>query len=496
MLKYNLIANYAGQLVTVALGIVMVPIYVRQLGVEAYGLIALIAVLVAWAQILDLGLSPTLCRELAALRGGIGSQQEVSLLLQSLEKFVCGVCVVLIALSIYAAPYFAQQWLNAKTLPAHEIHAAFVLMMMMVSARCMSALYRGGLVGTDRQVVLNVIVVTFALVRSVLVVPVISFCPHVEVFFLWQLGAIIGEAVTMRILLGRAISAPFFTKRFSPALLVARAKLSLSIAFSAFVWASTTQIDKVILSKILPLSGFGVFSMATLLASGIMLLATPIQQAFIPRFTIESVGNSKRLFSMYLLATEITSVAVIPVAVIFACVPEVVFRLWSASAPSTPEAFRVLQCYSIGNACASIAALAFLIQYAKGNLSLHLKGNVGFFLVLVPAIVYGAFHQGATGVAYAWLGLNVFMVAVWVAIVHRKFLPGINAMWYRGVTARLALASMVGVALHYADLSSFSRLGLFFVLAGTWIVMVLAIVAASPMMQRKALDLAGRLVLS
>ena len=56
MLRRTLLANFAGQMVTALLGIVMVPIYVRHLGVEAYGLIAINAVVLAWVLVLDFGL--------------------------------------------------------------------------------------------------------------------------------------------------------------------------------------------------------------------------------------------------------------------------------------------------------------------------------------------------------------------------------------------------------------------------------------------------------
>ncbi|GAB6850322.1 lipopolysaccharide biosynthesis protein [Paraburkholderia kururiensis] len=495
MLKRSLIANYAGQAVTVALGLVMVPTYVRHLGVEAYGLIAFNAVLLAWVQVLDFGLSPTLTRELARMRDS-ASRKEARLLLQSLEKFVAGTCSVLILCSLAAAPFFAADWLNAKALPAGEIRIAFVLMMFTVSARWLSSLYRGGMVGINRQATLNVVVVTFAIIRAVLVVAVISVWPRVEVFFLWQLGAIVGESLTMRLLLGRAIDAPLLTRTFSRAVLMARAKLSLSIAFSALVWATSTQIDKLILSKILPLSAFGVFSMATLLASGILLMASPIEQAFIPRFTADSASEKAEVGPGYFLASEIMMIAVIPVATIFACMPDLVMKLWSASAPSTPEAWRVLQCYAIGNACSAIAGLSFLVQYAAGNLSLHIKGNLLFISILVPAVLFGALHLGARGVGYAWLAVNVYQLLVWVSIVHRKFLPGINLAWYKGLFTRVAVVGLLGVAFHYADLSQQPRIALFFLLPCIWLLMVAAAVAVSPILQRKARDLAGRFVLN
>ncbi|MFP3565390.1 lipopolysaccharide biosynthesis protein [Paraburkholderia sp. SIMBA_030] len=493
MLKRSLLANYAGQIVTVALGIVTVPAYVRCLGIEAYGLIALNAVMQAWVQILDLGLSPTLCRELARAQDE-GSRKEAGVFLQSLEKFVAGMCALLFVLSLFAAPFFAKDWLHATGLSTHEIEIAFVLIVLTASSRWLSSVYRGGMVGIDRQATLNVVIVGFAVIRAVLVIPVIARWPRIEVFFLWQLGAIVGESLSMRFLLGRVIRAPLFTQVFSRAVLTARSGLSLSIAFTALVWATTTQIDKVVLSKMLSLPAFGAFSMATLLASGILLLANPILQAFVPRFAADGVDESRRIVPSYLLASEITMIVVVPVAMIFAMVPELVLRLWSATAPSTPETWRILQCYAVGNACSAIAELAFLVQYARGNLSLQIKGNVAFLVVLVPAVLFGSLNDGAVGVAYAWLALSLLRVFPWVGIVHRRFLPGINMRWYGEMVVRVAATALVGVAFHYAAVRFASRAQILVFIFLMWLSMMVVIVAVSPISQRKARNFAGRLV--
>lgn len=496
MLRRTLLANFAGQMVTAVLGIVMVPIYVHHLGVEAYGLIAINAVVLAWVLVLDFGLSPTLCRELGSLRAGTGSKAEVGLLLESLEKLILGTSAVLFVLSIFIAPYFSERWLNASTLPPAEIRTAFILMMLTAIGRWLSALYRGGVIGMDRQVELNGIVITFAVIRTVLVVPVIMIWPRIEFFFVWQLLAIVAEAVAMRTLLGRSIDIPFVSMRFSWKVLSSRAKLSLSIALSTVIWACITQIDKIALSKILPLTNFAVFSLATLLASGILLLANPIQQAFIPRLTTETFGGGEKVRQMYALATELTSLAVIPVAAVFICAPEAVLRFWSASAPVTPDALRTMQCYAAGNAFSAIASLAFIVQYAKGDLSLHLKGNIGFLILYAPAVLIGGIHLGAIGAAYAWLTMNFLLLFGWVAIVHRKFIAGINTSWYRGLVVRIVAMSPVGLLLSRADLTNYPRVGLFFVLSGAWLAMVALTVAVSPIIQRKARRLAGRLVVN
>ena len=67
-LKKNLVANYISQIYVSVIGIVMVPLYLKHMGAEAYGLVGFFAMLQAWFNLLDMGLSPTMARETASTR--------------------------------------------------------------------------------------------------------------------------------------------------------------------------------------------------------------------------------------------------------------------------------------------------------------------------------------------------------------------------------------------------------------------------------------------
>ena len=58
----NVVANYLGQGWAALMGLAFVPLYVKILGAETYGLIGVFAVLQSCVTLLDLGLTPTLNR--------------------------------------------------------------------------------------------------------------------------------------------------------------------------------------------------------------------------------------------------------------------------------------------------------------------------------------------------------------------------------------------------------------------------------------------------
>src|ERR1035437_5678483 len=101
-LKRNVVANYFGQGWQALMSLAFVPLYIKYLGIEAYGLIGIFALLQAWLALHDMGMKPALGREMARFTGGAHDGQSIRDLLRSVE--VIGVTLAgVVALGIWAA---------------------------------------------------------------------------------------------------------------------------------------------------------------------------------------------------------------------------------------------------------------------------------------------------------------------------------------------------------------------------------------------------------
>lgn len=86
-------------------------------------------------------------------------------------------------------------------------------------------------------------------------------------------------------------------------------KFALTIAFTSSVWVLVTQTDKLILSGILPLAEYGFFTLAVLVASGIMILSAPVSSVIMPRMTrLHTEGKHDEMIQVYRNATQLVSV--------------------------------------------------------------------------------------------------------------------------------------------------------------------------------------------
>lgn len=433
-LKKNIFANYASQLYVTLIGIVMVPLYVKYMGAEAYGLVGFFSMLQAWFTLLDMGLTPTIARETARFQGGATQALAYRRLVRALEGVFLMVALLGGGALFAASGYIARDWLNASKLPIAEVTASVQLMAVIIGMRWMCGLYRGAISGSEKLVWLGAYNAGIATVRFVLVLPVLVFAGATPtVFFGFQLGAAIIELAGLLYYAYRLLPRVPAGERLAGGWAALRPvlKFSLSIAFTSSVWVLVTQTDKLVLSKLLPLAEYGYFTLAVLVAGGIMMISGPISSAIMPRMArMEAQGDHAGLIALYRKSTQLVAVFAGATSLTLASCGESLLWVWTGDRALAQQAAPVLALYALGNGVLVVSAFPYYLQYAKGDLRLHLAGNAVFVLLLIPAIIWATSRYGSIGAGVVWLGMNLLSFVAWLPLVHRKFEKGLNKKWY------------------------------------------------------------------
>ena len=171
-----------------------------------------------------------------------------------------------------------------------------------------------------------------------------------------------------------------------------------SMSILVVIWIVGTQVDKLILSGLLPLTEYGYFSLATVAASGILVLAPPLNQVIQPRLNIlVERGEEGALTELYRLVSQLAVIAFSGLGGGVAFFAEPLLRIWSGSDEVAHMAAPVLFWYGLGNAIVGILILPFMLQFARGRLRLHVLGNLVFLVTFVPFLIYAARYWGAVG---------------------------------------------------------------------------------------------------
>lgn len=430
----NVVANFLGQGWAAIMNLAFIPVYIRFLGVEAYGLIGLLALLQAWFTLLDLGMTPTLNREMARFTAGTHSPQSIRNLLRSLEILCFGLAALIGASLWGASGYLAKSWLKAEALPAAVVAQAISLMALVVALRFVEGIYRGSLVGLQRQVWYNGANAAIATVRhggAALVVMGIS--ATIQAFFLWHALVSLVSVAILSSSVHRALPNAPSPPRFSRASLESVWKFGrgmMGISVAAFL---LTQVDKVLLSRLLSLELFGYYTLATTLAGVTYMLVAPVTAALFPSMvTLATADDQAALASMYHRGAQLVTVMTAPAAMLLCLFSGGVVFTWSGDAGLAANAAPILSALVLGTFVNGLMWMPYQCQLAHGWTSLVFKGNIAGAAVLVPAIFWAVPRYGAIGAAWVWVAVNVALILVVIPSMHRRLIPLEKWNWYVG----------------------------------------------------------------
>ena len=450
-LKRNILASYATQIYVTLVGILILPLYLKYMGAEAYGLVGFFAMLQTWFNLLDMGLTPTVARETARFHGGVTGAHSYRRLLRALQLIFFAIAFLGGGGMLLYSGRIADGWLKVQTLPLAQVQVALQLMAVGVALRWMSGLYRGCISGSERLVWLGIFNAVVATLRFVIVLPVLIWVGHSpEVFFEYQLLVAVIELAGLAIKAYSLFPAvpPGKPLGWSPASLFTSIKpvlkFSLTIAFTSSVWVLVTQTDKLVLSKLLPLADYGYFTLAVLAAGGVLMISGPISGALLPRMArLQAEGDETGMISLYRNATQMIAVITIPTCLVLTVFAEKVLWVWTGDAHAAAQAAPVLRLYALGNGFLAMAAFPYYLQFAKGDLKLHLVGNLIFLVILIPVLIMATIYFGVIGAGCAWLAANAVYFFAWVPVVHRRFERGLHRKWMLTDVAPVSLAALM-----------------------------------------------------
>ena len=461
------------------------------MGAEAYGLIGFFAMLQTLFNILDLGLSPTIARETSRFRAGIHTELIFNQLYRTLNVIFIAIAFSGASILFILAESIAGKWLNIKELGLPEVVLTLQIMAVIVALRWMTGLYKGVIAGCEKLVWLSGFNVLIATLRFIFVFPVMwLFEPTPTVFFCYQMvvasiefGGLLlkSEQLKPKLLEEQKKLLEWSLKPIKPYLTFA-----LSFAFTSGLWVVVTQIDKLVMSNSLTLEEYGYFTLAVLVATGIMMIGGPISNSILPRMAmLEAQNKREELVRVYRNSTQLITVIAGSVSIMLVFFAEPILYVWTGKKDIVLMASPILQFYAAGYGLIVVGAFPYYLQYAIGKLKLHIIGSFLFLIVLLPTLWITTHYFGMIGAGYTWFGVNLLFFIVWTAVVHRKYAPGLHLKWlFNDILKLLFLPTILSVVISNFFQVENRVVGLFWLIL-IWItVMSVTAIFCEPIMKK------------
>lgn len=383
-LAFNVIANYAAMLVAIVAPIVFNAIYLTRLGREEFGIIGIATTIAGLASVLDFGMSRVVMREVARLSHAPSdemSSRDVLATFAVPSLIVSGLVAAGIALSNHV---LVEHWLSVSPSFRPTAENAILIIALFTFLTLIPKIFQACLIGIEAQVANAMIGVGAVLARGFLALLVLQI-PGTGVLAVLATQAVVTVAEFAVVVtfchraLPRTAAPPMFRmillRRYRTFIAYDGSTSALSVIFNFG--------DRIVLSTLLPLDQFGIYSFAASVAVGIGRLSGPIISAFYPRLIhaveAKDYGGLLRIYKTALLTL---------VCIIFSTASVAIFSgrevlLLLSGSSREPAGFVIALAF-----LAAAAAVNCLTQLPHSLYLAHARTTLVFWVHLFNTVLY------------------------------------------------------------------------------------------------------------
>jgi O-antigen/teichoic acid export membrane protein len=447
-IKKNILANLVGKVWGTLMSLLFVPLYIKFIGIEAYGLMGVFATLQVILGVLDMGLSTTLNRDLAMFSVDSSKKGLMVNMVKSFEFIYYAIAVVIGLVLLSSAGYFSTHWVNVKSLSHRVVYESFLLIALNFALQFPITLFQSGLLGLQKQVVqsyINIVITSLKGPGAILILWLIS--PTLNAFLIWQIVLTTLQMLLTRFYLWKALPASFSEARFDAVAVKHSGKFVLGLIGISLLSVVLTQSDKIILSKMVLLEDFGYYALASMIAVNTTIAISPVVTAVFPNLSqLIALNNTKAMHVLFHNACQLISALIIPLAISIIVFAEPLIFLWTHNAKITANAYPILQLLMVGTMMNSLMLVPYQLTLAHGWTRFGIKVNGIAILFFLPGMYIAVHYFGVKGGAGMWMLLNCMYIVFAMNFLFSRILKTEKWKWYLAdVLKPLVGCAVVGV---------------------------------------------------
>ena len=442
LLARNTLWNLLGQIVPMVVAIVTIPIIIRGMGVERFGVLSLVWVVVGYFSLFDLGIGRALIKFVSDKLGTSEEHRIPSIVRTSLLlMFLLGVVGALVVLAF--SPWLVHRVLKIPQALQTETLRGFYLLAVCIPIVTVTAGLRGILEALQRFRIANVIKIPlsiFSFVAPLLVLPFShSLFPVIGVLVL---GRLIGCGVHVWACLE---ALPEFRRKQSieGTLVIPLLRYGSWITVNNVLGPLLCYVDRFLIGILLSVSALAYYTAPVDMVLRLTVIPVSVVGVLFPAFAMSLNQDPARAALLLSRGMKYVFLVVFPVVLIIVTFASEGLRLWLGPTFSQNGA-SVLRWVATGAFINSLSTLPFVLIQSAG------RPDITAWLLAAELPVYCAAlwlltrWLGIEGTAMAWAGRLVAEAAIVFFLSSQRLLPQKPKF-----LSRLSMAAVAGSVVLY-----------------------------------------------
>jgi O-antigen/teichoic acid export membrane protein len=422
-----------------------IPILIRGLGKDRFGVLTLAWALIGYASLFDLGLGRALT-QLVAKKLGAGEHREVPTAVWTSLGLMLLLGMLGTAVVVMASPWLVHRVLNVPEALQHETLGVFYLLGLSVPLVITTAGLRGVLEAHQHFGLINALRVPMGVYTFASPLMVLPFSRSLlPVVIVLVVGRLLAWAAHLVLCL-RAVPAMRRKIAWEAAAVGPLLRLGGWMTVSNTVSPLMVTLDRFLVGAMVSMTAVAYYATPYEIITKLLAVPAAVMGVMFPAFSTSFVQDRARTAVLYGRCIKYLFLILFPVVLLTVVLAKDGLTLW-LGADFAQHSFRVLQWLAVGVFLNSLAQVPFTLLQGGGRPDLTAK----LHLIELPLYLLGLWwlisHYGIEGVAIAWTArMGVDALALFV--FSQWLLPeSVPAGRQTTVTVTVALAVLLSATL-------------------------------------------------
>jgi len=441
-LARNVVLNLAGQGLPVAVAIFAIPVLLRQLGIDRFGVMTLVWMVIGYLSLFDLGTGRALTK-FVAQKYGTGDEQDIPALVWTSLAMMLGFGLVGTVGVLAFSPWLVRQVLNVPPGLHSETLASFHVLALSIPVVITTTGLRGVLEARQRFGFINAVSVVNGIFSFAAPLVVVAFSRN-----LLPIVAVLAVARLVVLVIHFYVclhEVPSLSHRVAvqPRVAIPLLRFGGWITVSNVLSPIMVYADRLLVAALVSIAAVAYYVTPYSLVTKLLLVPTAIAGVLFPAFAATFSRDRSRTSLLFSRGVKSTLIAVFPLTLLVVALAHPGLSLW-LGADFAAHGARVLQILAIGVFINSIAHVPFALVQGAGRADLAAKLHLAELPVYLAAVWLMTRAYGIEGTALAW-SIRAAVDAILLFWLARRVLPQDRAAMQR-LERPVALAGGVQVA--------------------------------------------------
>jgi O-antigen/teichoic acid export membrane protein len=466
----NVLWNLLGQGAPLLVAIALIPILVRSLGTERFGILTLAWVFIGYFSLFDLGLGRALTQAVARRLGAadVDGRDELPAVVWTALSLMLGLAIVGLVVVLIVSPALVQSVLRVPANLQRETLTAFALLSISIPVVVVSAGLRGVLEALQRFDLTNSVRVGLGVATYLGPVLVLPFSRSIVAAVAILLAVRVAAGLLYLVLCLRVM--PRLRERISIRMSAAVPLLAVGgwMTVSNVVGPIILYIDRFLIGSVVSLTAVAFYAAPYDAVTKLLVIAGAVTGVLFPAFSTSFVGQPARTRVLFERGTTYLMLLLFPVSLVMVAFAHEALGLWLGH-DFALHSTAVLQWLAIGVFCNSLAQVAFAMVQAAGRSDITAKLHLVELPIYVVLLLVLLRAMNIEGAALAWALRSILDMFVLFVVADRFLDTGVRQRFRLRTVALLAAPVVLAIPMATSQVAVRAALVLL-LLAGFFVV--------------------------